>query len=217
MRDSARKAFIQFSKPLEAWVSFPYLDVKGLLTVGMGNLIEPISNPDTLALPWTILFLRPALANEIREGLVNVKSRTDLCKKGGGAFADVSPLRLRDDAIEALIDKRITVDETNLRKYFPKYDEWPADAQLGLMSLAWAMGPDFDQHDAWPAFTKAVDADKPDWLTAAAQSHVWNANADRNAATHECFVNAAVSEADDMNPDILIWPARLSPDSPSAA
>ena len=38
---------------------------------------------------------------------------------------------------------------------FQKFDEWPADAQLALHSMAWAMGSAFAARGKWPHFRAA--------------------------------------------------------------
>ena len=221
MRQAVRDAWVAFNSPMEGMLGFPYLDqhrdpatkkLAPLLTVGMGNMID---GPDAFKLPWTMLYLRPATPEEIREGIAAVKARTDLVLKGGAKFAPVSNLRLAQADINALIFKRLASNEVELLKYFPKLAAWCADAEMGAHSLAWAMGGDFDEHDRWPSFTKA--ANSGDWLDAAIQSHMSNGAPARNAANYSLFVNAAVVAADALNPDLLVWPAKLSPDPLDAA
>ena len=50
MQDSVRAAWCDFNRSLEGWISWMYLDVLGLVTTGMGNLIDPMST--ALGLPW---------------------------------------------------------------------------------------------------------------------------------------------------------------------
>ena len=207
---------------MEGMVGHPYLDqhrdpvtkkFAPLLTVGMGNMID---GPEAFTLPWTILYLRPATGDEIREGIAAVKARGDLILQGGGKFAGISNLRLAQKDIDALIFKRLASNEASLLKYFPRLAScWCADAELGVHSMSWAMGGDFDQHDRWPGFTKAANAG--DWLDASIQSHMSNGAPKRNAANASLFINAAVVAADGLNPDLLVWPARLAPEPPEAA
>jgi hypothetical protein len=42
MQASVRAAWCDFNRSLEGWVSWMYLDVEGLVTTGMGNLIDPV-------------------------------------------------------------------------------------------------------------------------------------------------------------------------------
>ena len=41
MRPNVRDAFSDFNAPLEGVVEWMYLDVRGLVTVGVGNLLQP--------------------------------------------------------------------------------------------------------------------------------------------------------------------------------
>ena len=50
MRPIVAARFLEFTRPLEGLVEHMYVDVKGLVTIGFGNLIDPISY--ALALPF---------------------------------------------------------------------------------------------------------------------------------------------------------------------
>jgi hypothetical protein len=69
-------------------------------------------------------------------------------------------LRLTPDAITALVNRVLLQFEAVLKARFSKWEEFPADAQLGMLSMSWAMGPNFH----YPAFASAVIAG--DWETA---------------------------------------------------
>ena len=43
MRASVKNQFRTFNAPLEGVVKYMYLDIKGLVTIGVGNLIDPIN------------------------------------------------------------------------------------------------------------------------------------------------------------------------------
>ena len=49
---------------------------------------------------------------------------------------------LGDDAINDLIQKRLSDNESFLKRHSPfaDFEDWPADAQLAVLSMAWAMG-----------------------------------------------------------------------------
>ena len=59
MYDDVRAAFLSFTTRLEGRVPYMYLDIKGLVTIGVGNLIDPVD----LALQVTFLALA-ILCNE---------------------------------------------------------------------------------------------------------------------------------------------------------
>ena len=77
--------------------------------------------------------------------------------KGHLACAPLTKLKLTEATILDLCSKRLKANETELKKVteFQKFDEWPADAQLALHSMAWAMGPAFAAEGKWPHFRAA--------------------------------------------------------------
>ena len=48
MRESVRRGFIGFSAPFEGRLHYMYLDVKGLVTTGVGNLIDSVGAAQAL-------------------------------------------------------------------------------------------------------------------------------------------------------------------------
>ena len=106
--------------------------------------------------------------------------------------------------------------EKVLHGFFPDLDEWPADAQMGLLSMAWAMGPHFPR--SWPHFSAACEVRQweavatPHGVPSSCQMHEAGTNASfkmRNAANLVLFGNADVVVARGIDPDILQWPLDL--------
>ena len=198
MRTSVQANARAFNERFEGSLSFMYLDQEGYVTTGEGNLIDPMTI--AMGLPWQVDG-RDATPAEISNAWSAVKARTDLEKNGGGAYASVTNLRLTSEAITNLVLAKLGQDEDTLRKYFPQWDNFPADAQLGILSMAWAMGPAFPQ--TFTSFTEA--ANSGDWATAAAQSQMKPTPgiAPRNTANLLLFTNAATPGID---PAELYWP-----------
>lgn len=203
MYQSVRDYFNTFQSKYEGYLSFMYLDVKGLVTTGMGNLIDPIDT--ALGLPWVHKSDgSPASQDEIVAEWNTVKNRTDLASHGGGSFSSVTSLKLNDDSIQNLIVSRAESDEAYLKDRFSDWDSWPADAQLGVLSMAWAMGPGFH----FPKFEAAAIAQ--DWETAAKESHIDTTGnpgvIPRNADNLTLFENAAAVAQSKADPSILYFP-----------
>ena len=76
MKDSIRKIFPEFSRKFEGYVNWMYLDVKTLITVGVGNLIDPVSL--AVNLPFTKKDGTKASQDEIKAEWTQLKSRTEL-------------------------------------------------------------------------------------------------------------------------------------------
>lgn len=140
LHPSVLEQFVVFTKPLEGLVKNPYLDVKGLLTVGLGCLIDPPES--ALALGWVFLDGSPAPRAEVLAQLRSLKSQQGL--KNYPALSSTvqgaTRIRLTDDGVSELARARLAAAVAWLIKYFPKFASWPADAQLCACSMAWAVG-----------------------------------------------------------------------------
>lgn len=181
MHDSTRAAFVPFSEPLEGRVRFMYLDVKSLVSTGVGNLLDaddpsafgtnPHPLPDIFTLAW---FDRstsaPASQAEIEQEYQTVKfSGTALAPLAQKEA--ITRLRISHQSIDTLVMGKLDAFEGVLRgrEPFAGLDDWPADGQLGLLSMAWALGPNF----RFPAFQAAAAAG--DWLTMARECRMTEA------------------------------------------
>jgi hypothetical protein len=206
MQQSVRDYFNLFSAKFEGRLGFMYLDVKGLVTTGVGNLIDPIGS--AMLLPWVHKSDgTPASTTEISQEWNDVKSHQEMAPKGGGYFGSMTQLMLTDDAIDSLVLSKLEENERYLKNRFPQYDNWPADAQLGLLSMAWAMGPSFK----FPRFETAVNSRPPDFDMAAIESHMNDAGnpglTPRNVANVLLFRNAASAVIRGMPFSTLYYPS----------
>jgi len=201
-----RDAFIRFSEPYEGRVRSLYADVLGLVTVGVGNLVDPIQN--AIALP----FKRPdgtsATAAEI-EAAWNAVKRDPLCKANGWRYAAKLPansLRLDNKDIDALIYRRLSQFDQAMAYRFETWETMPADSQLGILSLCWAMGSGFVTK--FPKFAAAIR--RGDYGTAANESRIATIpdSNGRNQANRQLFLNAARVAGSSENPSVLIWPGE---------
>jgi hypothetical protein len=170
LHQSVREAFIPFSQPREGRVRFMYLDIKSLVSTGVGNLLDadnpsafgsnPHLLPDAFTLGWFDKNTgTPASNAEIEQEYQTVKfSGTALASLAQKEA--ITRLRITDQAIDQLVMGKLNSFETTLRGRppFAGLDNWPADGQLGLFSMAWAMGPMFN----FPNFQAA--AASGDWL-----------------------------------------------------
>lgn len=204
MYPSVRAAFWKFTSDREGALDFMYCDVKNLVTTGVGNLIDPIGS--ALGLPWRHRSTGElATQAEIVDAWNRVKNRTDLNQRGGGFYKGVTDLYLDPAALDSLKNSRLDQNERILRSAFPTYDSMPADAQLGLHSMAWAAGPYF--YKTFPSFTRAVN--NGDYGTAAVQSHMQGLNADRQDANLALFQNAEEVLASGADAATLYWPNKV--------
>jgi GH24 family phage-related lysozyme (muramidase) len=163
MYDSVKQIFPSFSKKFEGYVHYMYLDIKGLVTIGIGNLIDPIGA--ALVLPFVHADGSPASSAEISAEWQRLKAHTELAHQGFRAAQQYCTLRLTDDGIDDLVRSKLALNEHYLiAHHFSDFENWPADAQLGVLSMAWALGAGFPA--TWPHFKAACQAQT--WADAAA-------------------------------------------------
>src|SRR6266480_95273 len=96
---SVRNGFLSFSQPLEGRVRWMYLDIKGLVTTGVGNLIDPVAS--ALKLPFVHKGDgSPANEAEISAEWQRLKGNQALAQKRHTACEAITELRLTDAAID---------------------------------------------------------------------------------------------------------------------
>ena len=208
MRDSVRDAFMNYTVPLEGSLSFLYCDVIGLVTTAVGVLADPL--PMALTLPFKVPAdgWRDASRDEIAADWHRVKDRQDLRHKGGMVYGQIARLRLTEDGVRDVTLRKLGNMEDRLRLRFDQWDEWPADAQLAVLSLAWACGPAF-RFPKLAAYLRAQD-----WSSAATECDIRPDHGTikrRNAAQRLCLRNAAAVYDNMGDPERLWWP-RECPD-----
>jgi GH24 family phage-related lysozyme (muramidase) len=192
-----------------------YLDIKGLVTIGVGNLIDP----QTVALGLPFVHKADgttATSGEIAAEWSAIKANSALAQKGYKACEPLTQLCLTDQAIDDLVRARLNQNEAILKQSFSDWDSWPADAQTGVLSMAWAMGAGFPS--TWPRFAAACRA--KDWAAAAANCHIETTGnpgvAPRNDADVALFTNAATVAANGLDPSVLLYGQPVPPASSGA-
>ncbi|MEU6408368.1 hemopexin repeat-containing protein [Microbispora sp. NPDC046933] len=204
---SVRDFFPEFSEQFEGRVPYLYQDVKGLVTTGVGNLVD--SPEEAAALPFVHKDTgTPATREEIVAEWHRIKNAPDLARKGHLAAKAMHTLELPGAAINELVRKRFDINEARLSAFFPGWADWPADARLGAHSIAWT-GSYFPTR--WPGFTAAANAGR--WEEAAAQSHLREDGnpgiAPRNRANLHLFRNAAAVVDRGLDRSLIYYPSAL--------
>lgn len=209
-------AFRAFTEPLEGYVTSMYVDVKGLVTTGCGNLIDPVSA--ALLLPWKHADGSLATQNEISAAWHTLKAQAGFySKRHWNQAAKLNDLRLSDADIDVLVLQRLESNVALLRRTFTKWDDFPADGQLGILSMAWAVGAGFPR--IFGNFTAAVLAGN--WDGAVASCAIREEGnpgiVPRNAQNRLCFANAAMVARAGFDIDRLNWPNVVPPSSSAMA
>lgn len=210
MRESVARAFRRFTANLEGYTLYMYLDVNGYVHTGIGNLID---SPEIAAsLEWRRSDGSVATKNEVIDAWNTVKARQDMKTGGGVAYAPLTTLRLRESAISELVAHKLSQHEAALKRRFPAFEAWPADAQLGILSMAWALGPNFK----FQKFEAALKKVFPDFFSAAEESHIREQGnlgvIPRNIANRILFENAAQVLALGLDPAKLYYPGVIQRD-----
>ena len=205
LRDSVLGAFAPWTTQFEGYTPFLYTDKDGWVTTGIGNKVDPISQ--ALSLPWKVNG-RPASQDEIAQAWKTVKEAWP----GVQSFnsAKLTNLRLDDDGLHALVNRTLKTNDAALARAYAGYPNWPADAQLGINSMSWAMGtghivPGGDFRN----FMAALNRNPPDFRAAAAASHIDDRGnpglVPRNEANKLLFENAARVLEGAGHPDVLYY------------
>lgn len=107
-------------------------------------------------------------------------------------------------------DDAPSVDERVLRRRYAALDAWPVDAQLGLVVLAWVLGPGFALSD----FREATNRLVPDFSRAARSAGGIGASNPTlitlGGIARCALANSAVVVRWNLHPEVLYWPLDLS-------
>lgn len=209
MHAAVRQKLPGFLKEYEGKFNFMYLDKKGLVTVGIGFLLKTADS--AAKLDFQHKGGGTASTGEKRAEWKKVKASTHLINKGGSAFAAITDLVLSNKGIEQMMRMHMDAIEkyvkTNpaAKKYFGDFDNWPADAQMGLLGICWGIMP--IPAFGWYKFPEACRT--KDWATAAEQCRIKDAPTGRNQGHKRMFENAAIVEKYKLEIKTLHWPAIL--------
>src|SRR5271166_2170857 len=193
LKPAVTQAWFKFNVPNEGYCDFMYTDAKGLVTTGMGNLIEiqgqNAPSPDVYGLGWLHRGSgAPASQAEIDAAWHTVKSAYPSVTSA--ACKSLTDLYLPKDAITKLVLSKVKSNNDALAAMFPNMSSWPADAQMAIHSMAWAMGT--GGVASFKRLVSALNSSPPDFATAASESHMQGVGIDqRNASNKQLFLNAA--------------------------
>ncbi len=225
MRDSVRAAFVPFTLPLEGAINgligipWMYQDVKGLVSTGLGNLIDPVAL--AIGLPFVHLDGTPATREDIVAEWTRIKHlgpdvRGRTAAELGHLYAKpYTRLRLTPVGIEQLVMSKLHSNEQMIAGIFKDWEDWPADAQLATHSMAWACGAGIftprSGDKFWPKLTAALHA--LDLRTAAVECFMpeearIGGLRPRNKANRILYTNAAIA-LNHLDPETLFYPATL--------
>jgi hypothetical protein len=212
MRKVVRDTFWDFNVPMEGFCTWMYPDVKGLISTGVGNLIDPYQYAK--ALPWKRPDGSLAPKLEIEQEWNRLKAMDKkVWQYGGGWFKNHTTLRLTEADVRKLVESKADQMAAHLKMRFKDWDTYPADAQLGMMSMAWGLGPAFN----YPKFQAHLKL--REWEGCALECGMQEKGnpgvIPRNQKNRILFRNAAMVEKLSLDPDKLYFPAELGKPCPT--
>ncbi len=176
---------VKYFREHEGVVNHMYLDVVGLVTVGVGFML-----PNPAAAQALKLVRRdtgaPASDEEKRQDWESVHRREKA--KLAASYKKFTQTGLPDSEINLELANRIGDFARNLRQRFPKFDQFPDKAQIGLLDMIYSLGPR-GLFTGFPKLCSAVDAQ--DWKACAEESQRRNVSTSRNADLRQLFLDAA--------------------------
>ena len=203
MRASVESIIPRFQERFEGRVHWPYLDILGLVTVGIGCQVE---REEFMLLPWVDEATgerATSAAIECAWGAVRAAYQYERLGGGNPVFSALTTIRLQDAAIDWLCGSRHRVyDQKLLARFGGAWESAPASAQLATLSMAYAMGE--GRLDKFPRFCAAFRA--ADWGACALECRMDDSRnpglRPRNAADAALFA----ASADGGDPDAVAWP-----------
>ena len=170
----------------EGSISHMYLDTRGFVTVGVGNMMRTAA--DAQAIP----FVRRdnetvATAEEIAVDFNTIRSLPYGQGYAESSFKSHTALDLPEMEIDALLDRRIANFEAGLRGDFSGYDTYPDRARLGLLDMAFNLG-NHGLVTKFPTFTAAARAGE--WSKCAEECRRRGIGAARNEEIKQLFEGA---------------------------
>ncbi len=229
-KQSVEDAFIAITSAHEGVVPWPYLDRLGLVTTGIGNLVENratgLPTEAYYEQPWQNGAGKLATRAELLAAFQAVKARQDLASLGGGnaAFAALTDVRLGPPGtpvnvvtpeIRSFVTSVLASFEAEIKSTgVHAFDSLNADAQLALLEHAWAAGPSFS---GWPHLCAALNSNPPDYRTALIEDHVQGVTPQRDQMTRDLWTNAANAQDSGQSPETLFYPGSIFNPGPFAS
>jgi hypothetical protein len=201
----------------EGPVPYMYLDKLGLVTVGIGFMIE--GNDGKIQPQWLGAFLtkegRPADPEDVAKEFTHIKADLQDLRGKHLNFKPTAKFFMPASAMKPTVLSILKMKEAALKtagwmkECYKDFDTFPPDAQMGCLSTAY--GGMYNKTAAQQAYNQAC---KDQRWTDAADSGYWDGwNADKIAGHKLMFRNAqVVKDTKDTNPQPA-FPGTLSADS----
>lgn len=218
-RASVVNSFIPWSSPFENYTTFPYTDAEGLVTVGLGNMIDAMvpgqikhkncgygtRTPCGQATPTSKALSLPWQGGSIALDWQKLKAQWPGVQSN--ACERITSARLPKSAIDQIIHDQLVYNEKDILHLLPNFGAAPSDAQMAVHSMAWAMGT--GNLATFKSFLDSLRAEN--YADAAAQSHMQGVGIDiRNLANRMMLLVAEAVKTLGGDPDDFHYTDGLS-------
>lgn len=171
--------------PFEGRIPWMYLDRKGLVTAGIGNMLP--SAQAAIALIWHLRGSgEEATPVEIADDFRRISDA--VANLEAHRYKALTRCELADGEITRLFGRRVDEFCKQLEREFPLFPEWPDQAQLATLDMVYSMGIG-KLCEKFPHFCAALRS--MEWLTAAAHCHRQDGQPARNNAVRDLYLAAA--------------------------
>lgn len=173
----------------EGTVPWMYLDTRGLVTVGVGEMLASVREAQSLD------FLDPRGQPSTQDAILNEFNRVSSLAPGKVAAFYRSPASpvLPHATIDMLLMNHVNSFDEQLARRWPAYPSFPDTAKLGLLDMIYNLGAT-TLFNRFPLFMASVE--KQDWLGAAANCQRVGPSQARNDWTRQQFLAAAAAASD---------------------
>ena len=159
-----RDGWCDWTRRFEDDIPWMYLDVRGLVTTGLGCLL--VDDAAAVGLPWAHSDGTPATDAMVRAEWWAVKAMPPGLT--AAHYRVPGCLTLLQDAIDALALQRLEANAVAVAAQLPELAGWPAEVQRLCMSHAWALGAEWPK--TWPHLVAALRAGN--WSAAADECRI---------------------------------------------
>lgn len=196
MRASVLAIFPSFTAYHEGPAYALYCDKDGRVTWGLGRLCDPIERAYNR--PLRSHSGKLATPEEIRADFDSLTRDRKAAAAGSLKYAyPVTVLRSTKEDIVSDLQKQVAQNDQKLTERFPEFQDWPADAQLAILSLSWAAGTGF----AFPKLESHLR--NQDFLSASKEVSLSGGYAVRNADNIALLEAAAKAKAGELDPNAV--------------
>ena len=175
--------YISELKVFEGFRSAMYLDTAGNVTVGYGTNLKPMKPEERNSLPF--FHSGPISSSDAYSKATPQEIQAEYDRVQGGKPAVKPSLQLTEASCLQLLVDKVLRSERYLLTAVSRYRNFPEDAQFALIDLVYNTGS-----LKFPRLRRAIESVPPDWMVAAAESHRFQVQPERNLWTRRSFERA---------------------------